>query len=53
MTREEAGGDGAPRVQRASVKERLYIGWVYVKSFFYALKSRLRRRPGTDPFIYR
>jgi hypothetical protein len=39
--------------QRRGLRSRLYVGWIYVKSVFYALKHALRRDKGTDRFIYK
>lgn len=40
-------------VRTLDFKSRLYVYWVYVKSFGYSLRNFVRKRQSTDRFIYK
>ena len=54
--RSERGGGAAGSVREShgmSKRKRLYVWWVYLKSFAYAIKNRLGKRGDKNRFIYR
>ena len=49
----ERASSGKEAVRNLDFKSRLYVYWVYVKSFGYSLKNFVRKRQSTDRFIYK
>jgi hypothetical protein len=44
---------GSNAVEGRNLKRRLFVYWVYVKSFFYSFRNLFRKNRSTDRFIYK